>query len=114
MLDERHGPEGLAPVEREPRTTELRGGIRTGAIEQERRFIRLALPPPELSEIDQRRRGPRRSRPREVVEAALQHLLGLSPPAPPEIDRAVLGPAEREHVPAAVALSELGDPVRIT
>ena len=110
-LDQLDRPARIALVERQAGPAELRRRQRPRLIEQQRRLLRPGLPPSELGEAGQRASHHRRARAGEVLDRGLQHLLGVRPLSPPEVDRAVLGTAEGEHVAAPVALRELGDPV---
>ena len=101
----------LAAVERQASAAELRRRPAPAWSSRCAASSEPALPPPQLRQPDQRSPDHRRARAREVLDRGLQHRLRVRPPAPPEVDRAVLGAAEGEHVAAPVALRELGDPV---
>ncbi len=82
-----------------------------GPLEQLCRLVRAALTAAQLREHRQRAAHPGRPGARVVLDGGLQQRLGLGPGAAPHPDRAVLGPAEGQHVAAVVAIGEVGDPV---
>lgn len=83
----------------------------TRSVEEGGCLLGLPLPPPQLGQSYEGARCPRRAGVREVLDRGRQLRFRESPLAAPEVDRAVLCPAESEHVAAAVALGECGDPV---
>ncbi len=80
--------------------------MRSAALEQRHRFVKLALAPPQLPEADQplaRHGGPRRG---ELAGCRGQLPLGFRPRAAPHAHRRVLGPAHGEQRPESPALAE--------
>jgi hypothetical protein len=110
-LEQLDGPKGLAPVEREASPADLRRPEGADLVEEPGSLVRPPLSPPQLGQTEQGAAGPRRPRARIVLVCGREGGLRLGPSAPPEVHRPVLGPAEREHVAAPVALRELRDAV---
>ncbi len=80
-------------------------------LEQGDGVLTSSLPPTKLREAHERPRDPRRPGAREVLDRGLEQRLRVAPAPAPQLDGAVLGTAEREHVAAAVAIGELRDAV---
>ena len=110
-LEQLGGLARRASVQRDPRAAQLRRAGPAGAVQQLPGLRRSPLPAPQLRQRGQRRADHRRPRAHEVLHGRLQHRLGVAPAAAPEVDLAVLGAAEGEHVAAPVALGERRDPV---
>ena len=108
-LEQLDRPHGVAAIQHQPCAAQERLRRPARAVEQLDRVVRPALAPAQLRQPGERAADPGRARAGEVLDRRVEHRLGVAPAAAPDVDRAVLGAAEREHVAAAVALRERVD-----